>query len=220
MLVHPRRARAMTMAHDVQILGMIVPELAPVIATAGRLAALDRWRTTLRMLELLQGPRFELALAALLYELVFDTEPGEAALVAEQICRRLKLSNDECNDVAWLVGQREALVGVAHCKKSRLKRLLAKPLIGELMALVRAHAVATAGSLADVEFCEHSLSATPIEEINPPPLITGDDLKRIGILPGPQFKELLDLVRDAQLDGLISTPNEALELARRIAGVV
>lgn len=219
MLVHPRRARAMTMAHDVQILGMIVPELAPVIATAGRQAALDRWRTTLRMLELLDRPRFELALAALLYELAFDTVPGEAALLAEQICRRLKLSNDECNDVAWLVGQREALVGVAHWKKSRLKRLLAKPLIGELMALVRAHAVATVGSLADVEFCEHYLSETPIEEIDPPPLITGDDLKQIGILPGPQFKELLDLVRDAQLDGAISTHNQALELARRITGV-
>lgn len=219
MLVHPRRARAMTMAHDVQLLAMIFPELEPVIATAQGTVVHDRWRTTLRMLELLDSPRFELALAALLHDIAFDAAADEAATAAGQICRRLKLSNDECDDVAWLVGRRDALRGVAQWKQSRLKRLLAEPLVGELIVLARTYAIASDASLADVEFCEHYLSATPFDQINPLPLITGDDLIRIGVFPGPQFKELLELVRDAQLDGLIATPTEALELARRTAGV-
>ena len=185
-----------------QLMEMIVPELAPVIATAGRPAAHDRWRTTLCMLELLDSPRFELALAALLHDLASAAAAaGRSSDAAElRCCRRLKLSNDECHDVAWLVGQRDALHNAVNWKMSRLKRLLAQPLIGDLLALARAHAVATETSLADVEFCEHYLRSTPIDQINPQPLITGDDLKRAGIVPGPRFKELLELVRDAQLD--------------------
>ena len=216
MLVHPRRARAMTMAHDLELLTMVFPELASVMATASGSPARDRWRTTVRTLELLESPGFELALAALFHELVFDASAVGAAMVAELICRRLKLSNDECHDVSWLVGHRDALEGVADWKKSRLKRLLADPLIGELIALARAHLNATDASLADIEFCERYLSATPMTEINPPPLISGDDLKDMGIPPGPQFKDLLEQVRNAQLDGLITTRTEALEFVRRI----
>jgi len=216
MLVHPRRARAMTMAHDVQLLTKIFPEVAPIIATSEDAAVSDRWRTTLRTLELLDSPRFELALAALLHELAPEGTAAEAAISAEKICRRLKLSNDECDHVSWLVGHRDALRGASSWKKSRLKRLLAQPLIGDLIVLARTHAVAADVSLADVEFCEHYLSTTPMDQINPPPLMNGDDLKRAGISPGPQFKELLDQVRDAQLDGVIKSGDEALALARQI----
>ena len=218
MLVHPRRTRAMQMAHDVQLLAVILPELGPIMATAGRPVADDRWRTTLQMLERLDSPRFELALAALLHELAFDAAADEADVIAGQICRRLKLSNDECHDVTWLVGHCAALHGAASWKKSRLKRLLAQSLIGELISLERAHASATDVSLAGIEFCERYLRTTPVDVINPPPLITGDDLKRMGIVPGPRFKELLELVRDAQLEDLIATADEALELVRRSTG--
>ena len=65
---------------------------------------------------------------------------------------------------------------------------------------------------------DNYLRATPREEIDPPPLITGDDLVAMGLTPGAQFKELLDRVRDAQLDGTISTKNEALALVHRLVG--
>ncbi|HEY2253950.1 MAG TPA: CCA tRNA nucleotidyltransferase [Planctomycetaceae bacterium] len=217
MLVHPRRARAISLAHDVQLLTKIMPELAPVIASIDEPSAHDRWRATLRMLELLDNPRFELALAALLHEAAFEGPP--ATIDVEQLCRRLRLSNDECHDVSWLVEHRDALQGVADWRKSRLKRLLAEPLIGELILLARTYALATEASLADVEFCEQYLSETPLEDINPPPLITGDDLKHAGISPGPQFKQLLDQVRDAQLEGTIKTQDEAIALVRRILGM-
>jgi poly(A) polymerase len=72
--------------------------------------------------------------------------------------------------------------------------------------------------MADVEFCQNYLRTTPMEEIDPPPLITGDDLKSLGIEPGPKYKEILETVRDAQLDGVISTREEALQLVRWIIG--
>ncbi|HEU5118423.1 MAG TPA: hypothetical protein VFT74_17555, partial [Isosphaeraceae bacterium] len=53
--------------------------------------------------------------------------------------------------------------------------------------------------------------------INPPPLVTGHDLqKRLGLDPGPHFKQILEAVREAQLERVISSKAEALEwLTRR-----
>jgi poly(A) polymerase len=216
MLVHPRRARAVALAHELDLLTVILPELAPVCATAGLPPSDDLWTMTRAMLDRLEIPRFELALAALLHEVAADGTADDAAALVEQICRRLKLSNQECRDVAWLVGHRDALQGAETFRMSRLKRLLAEPLIHELLALESAHANAANESQADVEFCQNYLRATPTEEVNPPPLITGDDLKALGIEPGPQYKEILERVRDAQLDGVISTREEALELVLRL----
>jgi hypothetical protein len=70
-------------------------------------------------------------------------------------------------------------------------------------------------ALDDVEFCRAKL-ALPASELNPPPLITGDDLKAAGIPPGPEFRALLEGVRDAQLLKQIATREEALALAQQL----
>ncbi|ACB85228.1 CBS domain-containing protein [Natranaerobius thermophilus] len=41
--------------------------------------------------------------------------------------------------------------------------------------------------------------------------ITGEDLKTLGIKPGPVYKTALEEVRKARLDGLVTTPEEELE---------
>ena len=63
--------------------------------------------------------------------------------------------------------------------------------------------------LQPVLFCEHFLETTPPDVLNPPPLVTGNDLIALGLQPGPQFKQLLDEVRDAQLNGELSNRDEA-----------
>jgi poly(A) polymerase len=216
MLVHPRRARAVGLAYELNLLTVILPELAPVCVTAGLPGPADRWQLTRAVLDRLEIPRFELALAALLHETAYDGTADAAAALVERICRRLKLSNQEGHDVSWLVGHRNALHGVQSFRKCQLKCLLAEPLIHELLALESARAYAANESLAEVEFCQNYLRTTPMDEINPPPLITGDDLKAMGIEPGPKYKEILEKVRDAQLDGVISTREEAVDLVRRL----
>ena len=62
-----------------------------------------------------------------------------------------------------------------------------------------------------------SLNATLAElertDVAPAPLITGDDLTAAGLAPGPMFKQILDEVYDAQLEGRVSAKAEAMELA-------
>ena len=104
------------------------------------------------------------------------------------------------------------------CRLSKLKTLLVQPGIDELLALHRAQALASGSSLAAVEFCEAMLRDTPPDVLNPPPLLTGEDLIAMGLKPGPEFKRILDAVREAQLEGKVKTKEEAIEMARRLAG--
>ena len=54
--------------------------------------------------------------------------------------------------------------------------------------------------------------------VEPPKLVDGDDLmSALGIPPGPRLRELLELVREAQAAGELTTREEAIALARREA---
>jgi poly(A) polymerase len=63
-------------------------------------------------------------------------------------------------------------------------------------------------------FVRERYEAMPEEQVRPRPLLTGNDLIAAGYTPGPQFKALLQAVEDAQLEGVIATPEEALALVR------
>jgi poly(A) polymerase len=49
-----------------------------------------------------------------------------------------------------------------------------------------------------------------------PRLLTGHDLKDLGLKPGPDFRRLLRAVEEAQWEGQVTTKEEALALVRRI----
>jgi len=49
------------------------------------------------------------------------------------------------------------------------------------------------------------------------PAITGQDLKGLGLRPGPGFRRVLEAVREAKLDGRAKTLDAELRLAKRIA---
>ena len=96
---------------------------------------------------------------------------------------------------------------------ARLKRTLAHPYRDGLLSLLRVKRLAAGDDMRPVLFVDEYLTRTPQAEIDPPPLITGDDLKLLGLKPGPRFKTLLDDIRDAQLNGDITTVEEARQLA-------
>jgi poly(A) polymerase len=59
------------------------------------------------------------------------------------------------------------------------------------------------------------LRSLPLEAIRPTPLITGRDLIEAGYEPGPRFKEVMTAVEDAQLEGRLTSREEAMEFVRR-----
>jgi poly(A) polymerase len=136
--------------------------------------------------------------------------------LAEEICQRLKLANDERERTAWLVEKHQVLADARQMRTSKLKTLLIHPGIRELLALHRADALAAGRGTEHVEYCERLLEEWTAEDLNPPPVMTGHDLMRMGIPAGPLYKRLLDAVREAQLDGAIRTLAEARELVKRL----
>ena len=205
MLVHDRRRAAVGLLGEVGLLEAILPELstAPSDTSAAAHGPLD-------VLGRLSEPSFPLALAAWLGELV-------DAQTAYVICRRLKLSNDESERVRWLVEHRATLLGARQMAWPRLQRILISADIGELVALDEALAVATGADSAGLELARERL-AWPRDVLDPPPLVTGDDLIAHGVPRGRQFKLLLEAVRDAQLDGQIHSREEALALVNKLRG--
>ena len=68
-----------------------------------------------------------------------------------------------------------------------------------------------------IQFCRDRL-AWKTNKLNPPPLLDGGALIKLGITPGPKFSLILSDVRTAQLDGHISTLEQAVERAQQMAG--
>ena len=212
MLLHPHRLDALRLAAETHLLEHVFPESQPLLGSDAD--ARRRWDLAHRSVEQLVSPTFELVLATWLCGV-----PGYSPEAARALCLRLRLSNDETARIVWLESHADALNGARGFPLSRLKRLLTHSFACDLMAMVRARWTAAGGDLADVEFCESFLRTTPVEVLNPPPLITGDDLIRNGLKPGKQFKQLLDALRDAQLDNRITTFDEALALASKLINV-
>ncbi|MFC2004125.1 CCA tRNA nucleotidyltransferase [Chloroflexota bacterium] len=50
------------------------------------------------------------------------------------------------------------------------------------------------------------------------PVLTGDDLKKMGISPGPQIKEILQRLHEARLDGKVTSKQGEEELVRGLMG--
>ncbi len=64
-----------------------------------------------------------------------------------------------------------------------------------------------------VAFAREALT-WPADQLDPPPLLTGDDLRELGIPAGPQYRTILQSIRDAQLDGKIDSRAEAIKMTR------
>ncbi len=233
LLVHPRRARGVSLLDATGLVEPLLPELlemkglpqGPPHAPNG-----DLWDHVLRVLALLgPAPSFPLAFAALLHDIgkrrtlgrtpdryTFYYHEDVGCRMASAICQRLKLSNAERERVEWLVKKHQYLCDAKQMRLSKLKAVLVHPGIHELLALHRADALATGRSTEHVDYCEQLLREWSEADLNPPPLLTGHDLVRHGLEPGPRFKHLLDAVREAQLDGTVTSKKQALELVDRM----
>src|SRR5262245_24647152 len=126
------------------------------------------------------------------------------------VADRWKLSNDELSGLEKLLSEESIIRAARSNPWPKLQRLLIAPRVDELLGYVEAVSLVVDGSTAEVSFCREKL-ALPVTELNPPPLITGDDLKRLGIRPGPEYRKLLDLARDAQLEDKIQSRSDVLK---------
>jgi poly(A) polymerase len=145
----------------------------------------------------------------------FDNHVDVGMKMAEEICRRLRFSNDAAEQILALVENHMRFAHVVQMKESTFKKFVRMPHFDEHLELHRLDCQASHRDLTSYNFTRERIAAIPPETIRPAPLISGDDLIAAGYSPGPQFKRILSLVEDAQLEGRLQSKDSAMEYVRR-----
>jgi poly(A) polymerase len=131
--------------------------------------------------------------------------------IARTILLRLRFSNDDTEQILALVKHHMQFGDVMKMKQSTLKRFLRLPKFDEHLALHRADSLSSHGELGMYGFVKQHLDELGEEQIRPKPLLDGEALIAAGYRPGPRFREMLEAAEDAQLEGVVSTPEAALQ---------
>jgi hypothetical protein len=126
----------------------------------------------------------------------------------------LRISNDESAAMEGTLYWVGHLVRNPAPRVAALKRFLARPTASLTRALFSALPADWVPHRANVE---QQLAELEKTDFAPPPLVSGDDLTAAGLKPGRDFKRVLDEAYDSQLEGRVTTKQDALELALRIA---
>jgi poly(A) polymerase len=144
----------------------------------------------------------------------FDGHVEVGVKMAEQICRCLRFSNDETEQILALVNHHMRFGDVQRMKESTIKKFLRLPRFEEHLELHRMDCQSSHGDLTSYNFMRGKLASTPKETMRPRPLVTGNDLIAVGYKPGPRFKEILSAVEDAQLEGELANKEAAMKFVR------
>jgi poly(A) polymerase len=145
----------------------------------------------------------------------FDGHVEVGVKMAEEICRRLRFSNDDSEQILALVNQHMRFGQITLMKESTLKKFLRMPKFEEHLDLHRMDCQASHGDLSSFGFAKEKLASIPPEKMRPAPLVTGNDLIAAGYVPGPRFKEILWAVEDGQLEGRLRSKEDAMALVAR-----
>ena len=145
----------------------------------------------------------------------FDGHVDVGVRMADDLCRRLRFSNDETDQMKALVANHMKFKDVGQMRQSTLKRFVRLPQFDEHLELHRLDCQSSHGKLEAYDAVRTFLAQTPPAEVRPPRLLSGDDLKNLGYTPGPEFQKILSTLEDAQLEEAVQTRDQALEFVRR-----
>lgn len=145
----------------------------------------------------------------------FDDHVEVGVKISEGICRRLRFSNDDTEQILALIQNHMRFGHVMRMKESTLKKFMRLPRFDEHVALHRADCLASHGNLGAYDFVQQKRNEIPPQMMRPSKLVTGDDLIAAGHTPGPKFREILNAVEDAQLEGRLASRDQALEFVHR-----
>jgi len=208
MVSRPGRRRALELLAETGLAAVILPEFDPGSAVAdGSIGG------AARILEAVDEPDLPIALA-ILAEGDADAVPRAAG--------RLRLSNHEAKAASWLAAAvadlgTPSVTAPQDRPWSAVQPWLADARAFRLADLLRARAACGRGDPAAAAWVTAQVNR-PAIELDPPPLVSGADLLALGLAPGPAVGDGLQRLRHMQLDCVISSREQALEIIRAAAG--
>jgi poly(A) polymerase len=199
----PGRAASTRLLHDLGLVPSVLGLTPPVPTSLARVDALDPSASA----------------TAWLAAWLTDLNPGIRSTNILDVVRTVRsalcLSNEEdealANTLRGVLALREWKAGDPNTAPARKRGAARAAFADALAVLASENSQAAAAIRADVE----RLAGDGVG-IAPPPLVTGDDLVASGYRPGPQFRQVLDRVYDAQLRGEVREKPAAMELVARL----
>ena len=137
---------------------------------------------------------------------------GLSTSAVDAVLKRLALPNRQAGKVRMVKS------GLGHALRGMLKRLPLKP----------SEAYRLLAGLPDEGLILLAAKAGPKEVTRPllayltiyqhvKPSLTGDDLKKMGLKPGPLYRKILDRLLDARLNGEVKSEADEREMANKLA---
>ncbi len=198
MLAGPHPVRAMALMHELGLAGPVLGEWT---------AQEEAWRAAMgRLAGLAERHDAVLALAALLGD---RPVKGVRALT-----RRWGTSNEVRESLAWLIEQLPAWPEGPAMELAAFKKRLAHADWPRLLALWRAEELRLHGQAPLTERSAQRAAEIAPEAIAPPPWVSGEDLKALGLTEGPRLGRILRTLYDRQLNEEFPGREQALGAAR------
>ncbi|MDA8746436.1 CCA tRNA nucleotidyltransferase [Rubripirellula amarantea] len=126
-----------------------------------------------------------------------------------------RLSVEETRQAKAALDKHDAIVNADELVWSRLQPILIDRDVDVIADVAQAVVQSQRRGAAGIHRVRDALAWDP-QKLNPPMLLTGDDLRKAGYEAGPKFRVFLDALRVAQLDGEITTVDEAWRLIERL----
>ena len=223
--------RGLELLDETGLLAEILPEVAAlkgVEQSPEHHPEGDVWTHTLLLLENLPpDASVTLAMGALLHDIgkpaTFKRGPDrirfhghveEGVKIGRRICRRLRFSNAETEQIMALISNHMKFMHLQRMRPSRLKMFLRQPDFGEHLELHRLDCTASHGKLENYEFARETLEELGEDGLRPTPLVTGKSLIEKGFHPGPSFSKIIEAAEAAQLEGAFATSEAAMDWVR------
>ncbi len=230
MFTEGRAGAALALLDETGLLGVVLPEIAamkgveqpPEFHPEG-----DVFTHTRLMMELLPADCTPtLAMGSLLHDvgkpltqtfedrIRFNLHEKVGARMAQAITQRLRFSNQESARIVWLAENHMRVAAIPKMREGKRRIFVTEPGFDELLELCRLDCLSSHRDVSGIDWVREYIASLPSEQPRPPRLFNGNDLLAMGYAAGPQFSKILAAVEEAQLEGVVSTKEEAAQFVR------
>ncbi len=215
MMTGPRPARCIRLMQRLGLDGAVLSEAPqrwplPTVVAAGRIARQERLGAmTLLAAWIIDRHLHDLAPDHVTLEVFMTHTLGP---LLSRWRGALCLSNDQRDRLKQTLLALPEALHWPSLRVARRKRLLARSTWPATWALLRSVRTKE-GMVAVVRQIERDAPSLLGEGVAPIPLVMGDDLVAMGIVPGPQLGRLLESLYDHQLENIAATREKLLKLA-------
>ncbi len=140
----------------------------------------------------------------------FNRHDRVGAQMTEKILHRFKYSNAIIEDAVEGVAHHMKFADVQKMRVSKLKRFMVRDTFEDEMELHRVDCSSSHGMLDNHVFLRAKQVEFANEPLIPPRLLNGHDLMERGCDPGPEMGDILTQAQDLQLEGELTSREEAL----------